>query len=73
MAGPLFPNQRGAQRHAVQLLNVEEKEELQSVHRQLVHKGKEKKKNTGYLSICSRSSFKSDGKVTIASVLGINI
>lgn len=72
MAGPLFPNQRGAQRHAVQLLNVEEKEKLQSVHRQLVHKGKGKK-TTGYLSICSRSSFKSDGKVTILSVLGINI
>lgn len=31
------------------------------------------KKTTGYLSICSRSSFKSDGKVTIVSVLGINI
>lgn len=73
MAGPLFPNQRGAQRHAVQLLNVEEKEELQSVHRQLVHKGEEKKEDTGYLSICSRSSFKSDGKVAIISVLGINI
>lgn len=48
MAGPLFPNQRGAQRHAVQLLNVEEKEELQSVHRQLVHKGKEIKTQVTY-------------------------
>lgn len=48
MAGPLFPNQRGAQRHAVQLLNVEEKEKLQSVHRQLVHKGKGKKPQVTY-------------------------
>lgn len=43
MTGPLFTNQRGAQRHTVQLLDVEEEEELQCVHRQLqLGGGKEK-------------------------------
>lgn len=69
MAGPLFTNQRGAQRHTVQLLNVEEKEELQSVHRQLVHKGEGKHR----LSINMQPLFKSEGKVTMVSVLGLNI
>lgn len=38
MTGPLFTDQRGSQRHAVELLDVEEEEELQCVHRKLEKK-----------------------------------
>lgn len=47
MAGPLFINQRLSQRDTIQLLDVEEYEELQSVKSHL------EKQNKGFMSMCS--------------------